>query len=79
MTKFLKLENGDYVNVDQIIKIEHEKYEYLYGDKKIQKSDDNYILVLPEPTEYISVNKRDVDAIMSYCERITLWKKQKNN
>lgn len=66
MAKFVKLEDGTFINIDKIIKINNAHYEYLFNDKVPETSDDEYIVLLSgtEQGVPIAVTKNDVDDIL---------------
>lgn len=66
MAKFVKLEDGTFINIDKIIKINKAHYEYLFNDKAPETSDDEYIVLLSgtEQGVPITVTKNDVDDIL---------------
>lgn len=68
MTKFVKLENGDYIDIDKIIKIERQKYEYLYSNKNPETNNDEYVAIMPKPVEHVRITKNDIDKILKASE-----------
>lgn len=66
MAKFVKLEDGTFINIDKIIKIEKAHYEYLFSDKAPETSDDEYIVLLSgsEHEIPITITKNGVDDIL---------------
>lgn len=69
MTNFVKLENGDYIDIDKIIKIEREKYDYLYSNKNSETSNDEYVAIMPKPVGNVSVTKKDINNILKVSEK----------
>lgn len=70
MTKFVKLENGTYINIDKIIKIENARYRYLFNNKVPETSSDDYIVFLggTQQGEPVTVTKTDIDNILKTTE-----------
>lgn len=67
MAKFVKLENGNYINVDKIINIEPQQYEYLYGNRDRETSNDDFVVSIfvgyGSPMN-ITITRTDVDNIL---------------
>lgn len=71
MVKFVKLEDGTYINIDKIIKIET-RYKYLFNNNKDPKEiSDDYIVLLggTQQVEPVTVTKTDVDNILKGDEK----------
>lgn len=71
MAKFVKLEKGDYVNIDKIINIAPQQYEYLYGNKDCETSDDDFVAIISvgySSPMNITITKTDVDNILKASE-----------
>lgn len=71
MTKFVKLEDGTYINTDKIIKIENARYRYLFNNKSPETSSDDYIVLLggTQQGEPVTVTKTDIDNILKGSEK----------
>lgn len=70
MAKFVKLEDGTYINIDKIIKIENARYRYLFNNKAPETSSDDYIVLLggTQQGEPVTVTKTDIDNILKTME-----------
>lgn len=71
MTNFVKLESGDYIDIDKIIKIERKKYEYLYSNKNPETNNDEYVAIMPKPVKHVRITKNDIDKILKASEEKT--------
>lgn len=71
MDKFVKLEDGTYINTNKIIKIENARYRYLFNNKAPETSNDEYIVLLSGTQQGVpvTVTKTDINNILKGSEK----------